>query len=1068
MKNILTIAAILFVGCLVIQSSPSAPAEKQKIALVTAATGALAKTTRERIFYSKDRAANAKENIRLYDWAREVQERIFKKGNPLDYYCAGPEKYVAADTLAELSDEFLWLLQPTTRIARVIPQEAMAYCPVCGDQAKKINVWNPFRIDPLAHPYKVQCQMCKNWFPTSDYAKGDLTSGNLPDNGDGGIYTGEGPGKGKKFFFLREYAHMCYGTMTVPALKSLGEAYVLTDDRKYARAGCILMARLASEYPNYGWKGTGLDLENRFDRTYLGPWKNQHPRYDWKHGGMITDLIWETFNLESTAYAYDALRGAMDDPEVIAFVKAKGLPVEDGDDLRRYIENYIFRAGMLGLLKGEIHGNEGHHQAAAMAVALVMDDYGDTHPNSKDMVDYAYHTQHAAYILVNTSNRDGSGHESPGYNRIKLDFIRVNRLMEDIRRRHPGMYPPEKYPDLFANPKARAIFDYHIDMMMDNCFIPSIGDAGGIAKPQRNTNRQWSFLSHENFYAVERYNDARFARACTDAEGAPLAGELWGKYSGDKIKKLLEQPESRIVRKSRLLDGYGVAILEAGERPLSRAAYLNYSALRGHCQNDNLKIGLFAFGVDLLPDLGYPRTWNHRWQWDANSLAHNTVTVDETQYLLGQGGNMGRMMALENGVHVMTASCDAYPANKVPLGRKNAPKCDLFERTLVMVDVDARRFYLVDLFLVNGGEQHDQSWHSMLVKPEAPELPWRVQEKGTLAGVDVPEFSAYTDRWGRTNLLGKYESRQFAGFLTNIRRAPLAAPAAWTWKSGLPEGDTLRIHVMPLGGPAEVIMGEGRNPEWFDEKLPIVLVRRQSPEGKPSRFLSVLEAFQKTPVITGTRVLSEDPLTLEITRADGKDLIRLYTPAGPSATTSHRPVGVQVTSLNAAGAETRNVQIGKCGTNEGPGYIMTRVADVNYEAQKLAVPYQPGYEAAFPTGRYVRVFNEGQTGLYRIMRSEREDKKYWLTLDTTALFARAPVKNAESGKVFLDASLIFATGQTFAGAWLGEGTEARKVKAATTDGVLNLTDGALRDYGGRVVSVWHYGIGDSVEAVQVK
>ena len=190
-----------------------------------------------------------------------MQERIFTKGDALDYYF-GAKKYVAADSLTGLSNEFIWLLQPTTRISRIVwPEEAMAYCPVCGDKVKSISVWNPYRIDPLTHPYKVQCKMCNNWFPTSDYAKGDLTSGNLPDDGDGGVYTGEGPGKGKKFIFLREYAHMCYGTMTVPALKSLGEAYVLTADRKYARAGCILMGC------DCGWWMRGWRIRGRKSLT---------------------------------------------------------------------------------------------------------------------------------------------------------------------------------------------------------------------------------------------------------------------------------------------------------------------------------------------------------------------------------------------------------------------------------------------------------------------------------------------------------------------------------------------------------------------------------------------------------------------------------------------------------------------------------------------------------------------------------------------------------------------------------------------------------------------------------
>ena len=66
----------------------------------------------------------------------------------------------------------------------------------------------------------------------------------------------------------------------------------------------------------------------------------------------------------------------------------------------------------------------------------------------------------------------------------------------------------------------------------------------------------------------------------------------------------------------------------------------------------------------------------------------------------------------------------------------------------------------------------------------------------------VAQFAAYTDRWGR-----EYDTGNFPCFVSGVRRASLAQPAAWTWPSGLPEGDTLRMHVVPVGGAAEVIMG---------------------------------------------------------------------------------------------------------------------------------------------------------------------------------------------------------------------------------------------------------------------
>ncbi|GAF99233.1 unnamed protein product, partial [marine sediment metagenome] len=280
-------------------------------------------------------------------------------------------------------------------------------------------------------------------------------------------------------------------------------------------------------------------------------------------------------------------------------------------------------------------------------------------------------------------------HESPNYNRIKLDFIRVARLMEEIRERYPDRFPTERYPDLFAAPQARQIFDYYIDIYVNDILFPSIGDCGGIGNMIRRTPTRYSLLTHEYLFAVERYGDPRYVRACVDENGKPLAGELWETYPEAAIQATLLDSTGRFGRSSRLLDAYGVAILESGDNGKKRSFFLNYTALRGHWQGDPLTIGLYARGVDLLPDLGYPKTWDYRWQYDSNSLAHNTITIDETQPAR-EIGNLGRLFAVEDGVHVITASHQPY----VHGIRKSAPKNDLFERTTVMVDVDSERSYV--------------------------------------------------------------------------------------------------------------------------------------------------------------------------------------------------------------------------------------------------------------------------------------------------------------------------------------------------------------------------------------
>jgi len=1030
-------------------------------------------------YFTPERVAIARSNVEKYDWARKLKEKILKRGDPYGYY-TGKDKYTAADTFAAQSDEFMWLLQPPTAIPRIYrPANKRNGCPIHGKAIQAYNVWNPWRIDPIGHPYKVQCPIGKEWLPTNDYHKGDMTSGEYPDDGNGVLH------KGKRYYLLQEYAHMVYGSIVTPTLRSLAEAYQLTGDPKYAHKGCILLARLATQYPNFGWDADparGLpaepQLEDRSDRTYRGPWGNRDPFYG-AHGGLITDHIWETFNLEAIALAYDGLYDYIDkDPDLIAFLKSKGMPVENGRDLREYIETYILRAGARALIQGEVRGNEGMHQATALTIALVLDDYGSRRPNSQDLVDYAYHgVGHAAYLLTNGLTRDGGGHESPSYNGLKLGFVRVARLMEEIRRRHPGRFPVERYPDLFGGPKARRLFDYFIDIVLNDCDYPSIGDTGGIrlGPVHRAKRPSYSFRTHEYIYAVSRFKDPRYARACVDAEGDLYTGELWEPYPEEEIRELLRRPEANAERASRLLDGYGVAILESGSWPERRTAAVNYSSLIGHWQADQLTLYLYARGVDMLPDIGYPKTWQYRWNWDGNSLAHNTVTVNETQFARNLGG-MARLFASVGGVHVVTVSHDPYP-DAGALGRPDAPPVDLFERTVIMVDVDDDRFYVVDLFAVNGGDQHDQSWHAMAVSPEAPELDWRVQETGTLAGPDVPQFGEWTDRWGR-------ERRDFPSYLLDIRRASLERPARWTWKSGLPEGDTLHLHVIPVGGPAEVIMGRGRSPAWPEDKLlGYLLVRRHVAGGGVSHFLGVLDAFQAEPVVRGVRLLSEKPIALAVERADGTDEVTVHLPDGTSRSTENRPVGVRV--LIRQGAEVvRDIRIGQWKPDLGSGYVTAPIEGVDYGRREVLVPYDGTLEQVLAPGRAVRIYNEDRSALYRVEKVDRSGAHLRVTLDQTALFARGPVKDVADDCVIFDAHFIFArrggwerlglSGRcAFDGARIGEGRAARLVGGATRGGKVFLkssTPAAVlrKDYLGKVVSIWQYGVGDRLEAARVE
>ncbi|MHC4830956.1 MAG: heparinase II/III domain-containing protein, partial [Planctomycetota bacterium] len=714
--TLLVIAAALF--------SPS---------LAPAAHGKNAQT-----YYTPARVAAGRQNVANHTWAQQTLTRI-KNGDPHKYYLG--RTYLGAEDYAAQSDAFIWELLPSTTIQRGYPYVMRGVCPRHGN----VDAFSAWLVDPLTHNRKVQCKQGGEWYPDAQHPLNT-------DVDQDGILDAHRASDGKTYYFLAEYAHHAYTALTIPALRSFSQAFVLLENaadaadrdlaQRSARKGAILLARLAKEYPT----DPSRTYEALNQRGGLVP-------------GVITDYIWETFCLEATAIAYDGLYDYIGSlgpsSDVLQFLRGEGVAVHAGAELQTYIEPQLLHPGMRYLLGGrQIRGNEGMHQHAALACGLVLDSWpgasaGPTvaPPSSKDMLEFVYHGKgHMATFLDNGLWGDGGGHESPGYNALKWQMIQAARLAEEIRALRPNHMPTGRYPDVLDSPKAKSFFDHMIDLTIQNRFVPSIGDSGGIAAPVRITRERTSVLRQNAFlFAFDRYRDVRFAEACRRSVTSSdfVNGELFEYYPEQELRAALANGRPGVARASRLLDGYGVGILRS-DAAVPTNAVLNYTSLRGHRQNDPLTLNVIRDGVDLLPDLGYPYSWTYRWQFDSNSLAHNTVTVDETQPVQGIGGG-ARLFAEADGVRVLTASHDPYPR-----GTQGAPNVDLYERTVVMIDAGPNWTYLVDLFAVAGGRQHDQSWHGMLTPVESPALPWQVQSTGTLAGPHVAQFGTWQDAWGRT------------------------------------------------------------------------------------------------------------------------------------------------------------------------------------------------------------------------------------------------------------------------------------------------------------------------------
>jgi hypothetical protein len=295
------------------------------------------------------------------------------------------------------------------------------------------------------------------------------------------------------------------------------------------------------------------------------------------------------------------------------------------------------------------------------------------------------------------------------------------------------------------------------------------------------------------------------------------------------------------------------------------------------------------------------------------------------------------------------------------------------------------------------------------------------------------------------------------------------------------------MHLIPVGGPAEVIMGSGRSPARpADWGLDYLLVRRAARGAQPNHFLTVIDAYQQTPVVQGVRLVSASPLTLEVQRDGAVDTLILATPAGPSRTCARRPLGLSFKTV-AGGKTTKQVQIGEPAPQQGPGYAAGTIASTQYAANEILVTVPAADRAAFAAGRYLRIFNAQRSAMYRIMKATPEGQYLRLKLDQTAHLGEGPVTTVKDGMLWIGAHLVFAQGRyneqgnplrthdPFAGSWLGEGKQARQLKGAVGDtqsqlllrGIAPRAD-LEQQYQGKVVRIWQYGIGDQIEIARIR
>ncbi|MEF3312431.1 heparinase II/III family protein [Paenibacillus sp. GYB004] len=436
-------------------------------------------------YYTPAKVAAARSNVQQYNWAA-----ILKDGA-----VARADKYLVKGL------DFIWNIVTGPNLPRSYGVNQTIGSPITGREIDKFGNY-PYKADPINDPWKIVDPSSGYKFPTNDF--GAYYESGLDDHGvfqpnladrsllvntlypekgpDWGVDDGFGwvDENGHRYTFIAYYNHwfVWYGSgMIQDAMQGLRDAYLYTGDAKYARAGSVLLDRVADVYPE-------MDTMKHDKTVFLN-----------SHGGTglgyAVGSIWETGLVKDFISAYDAFFPAMNDTQLTSFLEGKRNLYKlinsksTGAGIKRNIEDGILREVFPGVKAARIRGNDGMHQSALAMAAVVY----DTLPQTKEWLDFTFQSGgnvssppgvsggNILNSLISVVDRDGNGNEaSPGYNML---WLSTHQLTADILEGY-DLYPEA---DLYENVKFRKMFSAFYPLILSEKYTANIGDTGSTGNP---------------------------------------------------------------------------------------------------------------------------------------------------------------------------------------------------------------------------------------------------------------------------------------------------------------------------------------------------------------------------------------------------------------------------------------------------------------------------------------------------------------------------------------------------------------------------------------------------------
>ncbi len=612
----------------------------------------------------------ARRNLERYEWARK--------------YLAGLT-HDARSWVTRLTPEFLATMVPVTTPGDTL----FTPCPACRDLRQPFQSHGQWKW-AVTDPEHLTCAVCGTVFPNDRYPESlSFATQHARVSQTLTFYGGEPLpifGFPCRPSFTANIRARKVGLMSGVA-RRLAEAYALSGDPAFAQATRAILLRFAEVYP--GWLvhvGYGeyadcdpclaaLNIASLPEpeitpvpagpdrRLHSGFWQGGRATGTGMEGGFVRQIV-EAYTLTCTA-------------------QHQGQPIYSADERLRIERDLLLESTILLVADKALNNKSVTNATATALVGMTVG-----HPGLVRFGLDLFRRTVDGWFLA-----DGGTSESWSYATMTLGGI------EALGQACQGYSDPPGYRDaagdriehldLYRDTPYGRVWEAMFQGLQGDLRYPPLADGHRTTALGAN----WVELLAANYRERPEYLALLKEMAGADLSRSAPGTALYCREPG------LEQ---KVVGPLTLTDHrfpvLGFGQLRSGPTGRDGLVVLSASDWGGHHHLDSLNLYYWQHGQELLSDLGY--LWDHpRARMTSRTLAHNTVVVDAAEQVSkGRGGSF-TLFETKGPVKVMEAESKAYA------------QASLYRRTVAQIEVGPGRWYLLDLFRVQGGQVHDYVWH---------------------------------------------------------------------------------------------------------------------------------------------------------------------------------------------------------------------------------------------------------------------------------------------------------------------------------------------------------------------